>query len=418
MAYLRAGRSYLLVVVLVLVGGWIAWAALPPFVLQLQLSGAFAEASEESGEPLSPVDVERYGELTERPLHAMTNVELAEYMDLRNAVLEGQLPDPASDMAHYALKALGQPFRLYALTHHLGESDCVTFTETCIALACTDNWRAAYKLQSRLRYNGGQAKSACRNRESISEWIPHNAWLFDDITATLGTPLVEFEVNLHAARVAECVDGPSEEAAALGHTTVVSSYIPREYIPGITHRLATGDVIFVISRYMVRNAYRPRCIHQAMLYRDGPTLTMLHSSPPAASQWTLDRLFSNSSILGLQIVRLKPNARQVVAGEFARLEIELNVPPEKMDERVRRFKGEFLYVTPTREVDETFSHDGVLYGVIDIRPGETLWRLFRQSWRSVTNLEINQDFMARYPDLRMEDYAGDRIYVPLGPAGE
>jgi len=237
------------------------------------------------------------------------------------------------------------------------------------------------------------------------------------ILARTGEARVRRVVAIHdVGRAINPVDarGQIEGGVVMG----LGAALTEEYIPGITHRLATGDVIFVISRYMVRNAYRPRCIHQAMLYRDGPTLTMLHSSPPAASQWTLDRLFSNSSILGLQIVRLKPNARQVVAGEFARLEIELNVPPEKMDERVRRFKGEFLYVTPTREVDETFSHDGVLYGVIDIRPGETLWRLFRQSWRSVTNLEINQDFMARYPDLRMEDYAGDRIYVPLGPAGE
>lgn len=134
---------------------------------------------------LSNAERTLYNELSSRKLHEFQGqTDLAEYMRLRQLALSHQLPAPAQDVAHYARMSLGQPYRRGAYDRDLSETDCVTFTERCIALGCTDNWAAAYKLQARLRYKDGSGRTADLNREPILDWIPNNAWLFDEVTAS------------------------------------------------------------------------------------------------------------------------------------------------------------------------------------------------------------------------------------------
>lgn len=373
-------------------------------------------ATSQPGEVLPPDDAARYAALQAAPLHGLKNVDLADFMRLRKLALGGQLPEPAPDIGFWALKGIGQPFRLSARSHDLSESDCVTFSEWCIALGCTDDWRAAYRLQNRLRCLRGWGSVPCLHRDAVAEWIPSNSWLFDDITQALGAVTATFDVELKPEKVAECLAEQDLQPASSDRLTV-SHYLPKEALLGnVADRLQTGDIIFVISRFIKSGVWRARCIHQAIVYRDGPALAVIHSTPPAVAQWPLDRLFAASSVLGCKVLRLKPNARQLVLDDFAHLEIDLNVSPQVVDSSIAAGKGDFAFMTATRDHDGTLVRDDIVYGFVDIRQGETLWSLFGPKWKSLSNLAINHDFMTRYPDLRAESYAGARIYYPLRPA--
>lgn len=380
-----------------------------------QITRADFPATSQPGEVLPPDDATRYAALQAAPLHQLKNIDVADLMRLRKQALGGQLPDPATDIGLWALKGIGQPFRLSARSYDLSESDCVTFFEWCIALGCTDDWRAAIRLQGRLRFLVGWGSAPCLHRDAVAEWIPANAWLFDNITRGLGAPTVAFDVELKPEKVAACLAEQNLQAKSSDRMTV-SHYLPKEALrEGVADRLQTGDIIFVISRFMKDGVQRPHCIHQAVVYRDGSTVTVIHSSPPAVAQWPINRLFATSSILGCEVLRLKPNARQLVLDEFARLEIDLNVSPQVVDASIAAGKGDFAFMTASRDPDGTLVKDDVVYGFVDIRSGETLWKLFGPKWKSLANLAINHDFMTRYPDLNAASYVGARLYYPLRP---
>ncbi len=86
--------------------------------------------------PLTPEEQARHDELRVKPLQALKNVDLADYLRLRAKRLDGdpQRPTPADEVGHYATKAVGQPFRLFAVRFDLSEGDCVVFVERALAI--------------------------------------------------------------------------------------------------------------------------------------------------------------------------------------------------------------------------------------------------------------------------------------------
>ncbi len=347
---------------------------------------------------LSEAERALYDQLSSGKLHEFRGqTDLAEYMRLRQLALNHQLPAPAQDVAHYARMSLGQPYRRRAYDRDLSEADCVTFTERCIALGCTDNWAAAYKLQGRLRYKDGSGRTADLNREPILDWIPNNAWLFDEVTAQLGTPLSTFDL-VFENRVQQV------------------AYVAKQDLPAAYPRLETGDVLFIIAdspNPPSDPAWRTRCVHMAIIYKHDLKVDILQSYPPAASQWRLEHFMRNPYFRGGLFVRLRPGASELVAAELTRMAGRFQASPADIDNICRMRREQFAFVTASRPAEETRDIAGIRYGMVQIRPGETLWGLFRGGWKSVSNLGVNQEFMQRHPTLEAEDYQGDWIYYPI-----
>ena len=359
-----------------------------------------AYAQEQNVSTLSAADSARLSLIESKRVHELSgHHELAEFMRLRKTSMRGWLPEASLDVAYYALMAIGQPYRLKAMSNDLSEADCVTFTERCIALACTDNWGAAYSLQNRLRFRDGQEAMPNRNRETILDWIPNNAWLFDEITASLEVPVTEFEIHFE-------------------RRTSSTVYISKEQLPKAYPLLQTGDILLVIADQANPPSdpvTRTRCVHIAIIYKPSDTepVQILHSYPPTACQWSLARLLKNPRVKGGKILRLKTNARQIVAAELARLDMSTSMNPADMDSKLRLKKGQFGFITPSRAPDFTIDIDGIRYGALRVRPSETLWSLFKGGWKGVANLEVNEAFMQRHPNLEATSYRDDSIYYPI-----
>lgn len=349
---------------------------------------------------LKPDQAARLDTLSVKPLHSSTHAELAEFMDLRKTKLAGELPPPADDIVLFAQKSIGQPYVRNAWQHDLSQGDCVTFTERCIALGCTDSWEAAIKIQNRLRYKDGNGGAKNLNNEPILDWIPNNAWLFDDVTDQLGAKTAEF-LAVFEGREAKAV------------------YVPKEELPVAGGNLKTGDIVIIVgdTKTKADPVVRTRAIHMGIIQkrpkRTGEDVRILQSYPPAANDYRLEALLRNPHMLGCKFLRLKADARTIVADKVANMKSAAKATPAEFDNRAKQRRGEFAFVTPSRSPDSVVVKDGVEYGVIRVKPGETLWSLFKGGYKSVVNLEKNQTFKAKHPDLDVNKYEGEEVYYPI-----
>jgi len=298
--------------------------------------------------------------------------------------------------------SVGQPYERKAWAFDLQQADCVTFTERCIALGCTDTWEQAYRLQNRLRYRNGTGDKADLNQEPILDWLPANGWLIAEMTAGLGVPLSEFDAHFE-------------------QRDQRTAYIPKEDLPTAYPKLETGDIVLIIADSLNPPSdpvMRTRCVHMAILIKEHGRIDMLHSYPPAASRWPLDRMLRNRYVRGAKILRLRPEARQLAAAESGRLQTRFNATVNQLDNRMAASKGRMGFISASRAPDSIAVINGIEYGVIQLAPGETLWSLFRGAYKGVCALPVNQEFMSKHPDLNAEKYAGERVYFPIRPSGD
>ena len=303
-------------------------------------------------------------------------------------------------MSLFARKTIGQQYVRNAWQHDLAQGDCVTFTERCIALGCTDSWEAAVRVQNRLRYKDGNGGAKNLNREPILDWIPNNAWLFDDVTGQLGVKTVEFQ-------------------AVFEGREIKAAYMPREELSQAGEALKTGDIVIIVGDTKTEPdpVVRTRAIHMGIIEKrpkgSREDVRILQSYPPAANDYRLEALLRNPHMRGCKFLRLKADARQIVADKVAKMQPAAKAIPAEFDNRAKLRKGEFAFVTPSRSPDSVIVKDGVEYGVIRVKPGETLWSLFKSGYKSVVNLEKNQAFKAKHTDLDVKKYEGEEICYPI-----
>jgi hypothetical protein len=151
-------------------------------------------------QPFTAEETARYAELDARPLHSFTNTELAEYLSLRRRTGR-DASSPGAEIAHFARKAVSQPFKLHAARFDLSRSDCVVFVERSLALGLAADWNDYYRLSQRLRYKNGLVDVLERNFCTLSEWQPSNtAWLLRDVTDELGVETESFEYAVFPRR--------------------------------------------------------------------------------------------------------------------------------------------------------------------------------------------------------------------------
>lgn len=266
---------------------------------------------------LSPVVTTRpavgsIDELQRKPLYGFNEYEVDAY--LRH--LHRTEPDLRRRLAHLGRKNIGQPYQIFLLgefpyelydadpMYCLTRSDCVTFSEHTYAMALGHDWPSFFALLQRLRYKDGRVGMVTRNHETITEWDRNNAWLFEDVTKTLGGGTAW--ITLHGEWK------PAEFFAQFGigqdrpDVEIVDAYIPRDRIASIEPELMDGDFVNIIrgDDKLQYAGHTGLIVHG----EDG-VVHFLHSSKPQVREEPLQAyLNANAKTLGMKFLRLRPDA--------------------------------------------------------------------------------------------------------------
>lgn len=260
--------------------------------------------------------------LKKAPLYGFSEKDLDAYLKF----LVTDETDPMKRVMHLAHKEIGQPYEIYLLGEYpyelydpdpmycLEKSDCVTFVENMYAMALSRDWPSYFKTLQRLRYKDGKVGMLTRNHESVADWDPNNAWLFDEITAKLGggTAAVPMQLTWRPAKFfAKWGIGQDKQ-----DVVVESTYIPADHIASILPELRDGDVVHIVRG----NAKEQYVGHFGIVaHGDNGTVNMIHSAEPAVrEQGILDYIEKNKKeTLGMKFLRPKPQPQELVNREMA-----------------------------------------------------------------------------------------------------
>jgi hypothetical protein len=252
-------------------------------------------------------------DLEQRPGHTFTEAELGRFI----AALHVTEPDPAARVVRLARQNLGQPYDIYLLGEYpfelhdpdpiycLARSDCLTFCEHVYAAALSCDWWSYLAALQRLRYRDGVIGMLTRNHYTEADWNPANAFVFDDLTATLaaGRAHVPLRATIRRARFFAQFgigqDIPDE--------TLEEAYIPTERIPEILEELSPGDMVNI-----VRGDAQSQWVGHTGLITHGAAgaVNFLHSARPAVrEERLLDYVMGDTRCVGIRILRLRPDAQ-------------------------------------------------------------------------------------------------------------
>jgi hypothetical protein len=249
------------------------------------------------------------------PLYAFNEKDVDAYLKF----LAKDEKDPLKRLIHLARKDIGQPYQIFLLgegpfetydpdpMYCLDKSDCVTFVEHVYAMSLSRDWPTFFKTLQRLRYKDGKVGMVTRNHESVADWNPNNAWLFDEITGSLGGGKAAVPLNMTwkpAKFFAKWEIGQD-----LPDVTVSSTYIPRDKVASILPELKDGDVIQVVRG----NAREQYVGHFGLVAHAKDGVNMIHSAEPTVrEQGILDYLEKNPKTLGYKFLRIKAEPQALV----------------------------------------------------------------------------------------------------------
>jgi hypothetical protein len=161
----------------------------------------------------------------------------------------------------YSAAAKGTPYRRFPLGEgpqgkydrkplvDFARADCLTFCEQILAMTLAEHYDEMFQFLQRLRYRSGVIDIRGRNHFTVSDWLPNNSWLVEEVTTEIGgefcvdmTKLIDRREVLRKKGVAE------KELAAIPPAEMQTlKYIPEAHLPAIKSRLRGGDIAVVIQ---------------------------------------------------------------------------------------------------------------------------------------------------------------------------
>jgi len=201
------------------------------------------------------VPFDRMKELKAKRLYEFSPKDLNEYLPLAWELH----PDFSDRVAHYARKAIGQPYKIYLLGEFpfeiydsdplfcLEKSDCMVFTEHIYAMSLSKDWPQFFSMLQRIRYENGEISTVMRNHTSVPQWVDNNSWLVKDITEEIAPDLTRpFNLTLDPNRALIKDYGLDP---GFPKQKIETCYIPLENIPKIADKLQNGDYVCVIRGF-------------------------------------------------------------------------------------------------------------------------------------------------------------------------
>jgi len=125
-----------------------------------------------------------WNDLEEKPLRYFSHEDLSLWLDLRAenepSLTAGQKIEKA------ALKMMHTPFRMSCASWDFSKVNCYLLANRAIAIGLAGSWEEYYLLYTRLCFKDGVRALETKNHYTLCQWYPHNAWLFEDLTDSLG----------------------------------------------------------------------------------------------------------------------------------------------------------------------------------------------------------------------------------------
>jgi len=245
-------------------------------------------------------------QLRTAPLYTFTDAELDAYLKW----LPEATPLTLDRVVRLARQNVGQPYRLGLLgegpeapydadpTYCLSASDCVTFVEHAYAMALAHDWPSFHETLQRIRYHDGRIGFRTRNHFIESDWNVNNAWLFEDVTASLA-PEAAAPMRVVIDRAAFFAKWGLE--TSIPTEVFETSYVPLSRLADVLPRLRDGDVVEIVRG----TPDAPYVGHMGLILHaaDG-TATILHSASPAVREQPLAAYLQGyPGCLGVKILR-------------------------------------------------------------------------------------------------------------------
>lgn len=262
----------------------------------LAIGCAASRAAEPESKVLTPAQQDQFQRLSDLPLHRLDQAEFAEYLQLRRVIEPADLErdEPGVEIAHFARKAIGQPFRLGAGMFDLRSADCVTHVERSIAAGCATTWEEYIQITQRLRHKDGEVTFLQRNFFPLAQWVPNNAWLLRDVTAELNVEAVPFTYAAYPKRFYANLefgedDTPLGTAKSDAKAALVASLpekelhedvmIPIEEVSQLGAEIQPGDIVlFIRQRSAPGLAPWLYCDHMAVVAADAGEPVFVHAT--------------------------------------------------------------------------------------------------------------------------------------------
>jgi hypothetical protein len=238
--------------------------------------------------------------------------------------LSAEEPDPLKRVMHLARKNIGQAYDIYLLgegpyelydpdpLYCLNKSDCVTFVEHTYAMALSKDWPSFFRTLQRLRYKEGKIGMLTRNHESTADWIPNNAWLFEEITERLAdgkaaTPM--HQTWRPAAFFAQWGIGQD-----LPKVVIDTVYVPKANISSVLPELKDGDLALIVKG----NSREQYVGHFGIVgHGEKGEVNMVHSAEPAVREQGILNYFEKNpeTAIGLKFLRPRPQMQELVEAQ-------------------------------------------------------------------------------------------------------
>lgn len=265
---------------------------------------------------LTPGTPREYKVLRTTPLFSFSEHEVDRY--LRR--LADEVPGTINRVALLARQNIDQPYRLGLLGEYpfefydpdplycLSSSDCVTFVEQTYAMALAHDWPSFMNLLMRIRYRDGVIGLATRNHFLEADWNVNNAWLFEDVTASLAdrAPARPMRVRIdRAALLAR--HGRSSDTPVQFWDDV---YFPLDSLSAALPGLRPGDIVEIVKG----SDDRSYVSHVGIILQDqDANPTIIHATRPAVREEVLEAYLERvRGVSGIKVLRLRePPSRRM-----------------------------------------------------------------------------------------------------------
>jgi hypothetical protein len=254
---------------------------------------------------------------TDKPLAAMSEAEINHWLKQlsRKPWLER--------LELVSARALGTPYKLGPLGEgpnapydrqpliNLQQVDCVTFCEQSLALALAPDYKEAFKILQKIRYQRGEIKMECRNHYFMADWIPNNHWLVADITPHLpGALTLERTISHKTLFANQKFEGLQVRQP---DRTLKIKYVPEDQLEKVLPLLKSGDI-----GVLIQNRPGIFAAHTGLVIRKGQQLYLRNATSLAPEQ-VVDTPF------GTLIESLKKSQR-LIGMSFARPHLKPRIP--------------------------------------------------------------------------------------------
>jgi hypothetical protein len=167
----------------------------------------------------------------------------------------------------------------------------MTFVEQVLAEATAARPADLPEQLRRIRYRAGLVSFRTRNHFTVTDWLPHNAWLVEDVTEELGRG--------HTHEMVKQIDqaaffrGHGCDPAGAGSERSVTHYVPREAARAVVDTIPPGTLAIMVQKrpgiiaahcgWLLRPSGKVLLLRHASTLRgqvvDEPFLEYLHRQP-------------------------------------------------------------------------------------------------------------------------------------------